>query len=324
MDRRLVGALLVMVVLSAAIVLPLITGRRVAGVGSPAVLPDPPKLGTCLLYPLPAEADGFLPDGTSGDLSDYRPADIVPTNPYQSASTAAFGPCNGAVAGEVVDVVQVAGDASARRAAAAQSDVRCRAAVLTYAGLIDVTRTFQDRGGGEANPVRWDPTLNGRHFWVQPDGLHRAAGGTWLACLLTPRQPVLYTGSVAGAFSGGSLPDRFGVCWLQPDVSPSMTAVDCGQPHRSELMSLGTVADTTKVTAADITSSCRQLATLFVGRDDPTAGGALTVAVNPDELADRLRMEPAVDVTCFLTTGADRRLVGSLVGLGDRPVPFER
>jgi hypothetical protein len=60
-----------------------------------------------------------------------------------------------------------------------------------------------------------------------------------------------------------------------------------------------------------------------VGRDDPTAGGVLTVGVDPEELPARLRSDRTVDVTCFLTAGNDRRLVGTLVGLGDRPIPFE-
>src|SRR5664280_2249886 len=53
MDRRLIGALLVVVVLSAAIAIPpLFTGSRIAGSASPIDLPDPPGVGDCLLNPL--------------------------------------------------------------------------------------------------------------------------------------------------------------------------------------------------------------------------------------------------------------------------------
>jgi hypothetical protein len=59
-----------------------------------------------------------------------------------------------------------------------------------------------------------------------------------------------------------------------------------------------------------------------VGRNDPTADGTLRVALDPEQLAQRLHDGMTVDVTCFVTANAGRRLAGTLVGLGDRPIPF--
>jgi Septum formation len=317
MDRRLVGALLVVAVLSAAIVLPLVSGRRVAGTALPIDLPDPPRVGDCLLNPLPASDNQDLTDGTTVDLAGY-PAG------RQNAVTAvaAFGPCDGPVSGEVVQVVNAGGDPLARRVAAAASDEGCRSATAEYTGLLAVIRQFTNPLGPAA-AVRWDPTVNVRHVWVQPEAVQRAAGRTWLACAVTPARPVRYLGLVSGAFTGHSLPDQFGVCWLQTDVSAAATFVDCSEPHRSELVSIGSVSGRSNVAARDVSTSCERLASRIVGRADPTAGGALTVGVDPEELRDYLATGRTVDVTCFLTAGGDRRLVGTLVGLGDRPVPFE-
>ena len=317
MDRRLVGALLVVVVLSAAIVLPpLVAGSRIAGSASPIDLPDPPSVGECLLNPLPATNGRDLADGTTGGLTGY-PADLS-----DAAPVAAFGPCEGAVSGEVVQVVNAGGDPPARRMAASAADQGCRSATAGYTGLLDVIRQFTGPTAG-MDVVRWDPTVNVRHVWVQPDAVQRAAGRTWLACVVTPARPVRYQGRVAGAFAGRSLPDQFGVCWLQTDVSAAVTFVDCSEPHRSELVSIGSVSGHSDVAASDVSASCERLAARIVGRDDPTAGGVLTVGVDPEELPARLTSGRTIDITCFLTSTNDRRLVGTLVGLGDRPVPFE-
>ena len=113
------------------------------------------------------------------------------------------------------------------------------------------------------------------------------------------------------------------MCWLQTDVSAAVTFVDCSEPHRSELVSIGSVSGHSDVAASDVSASCERLAARIVGRDDPTAGGVLTVGVDPEELPARLTSGRTIDITCFLTSTNDRRLVGTLVGLGDRPVPFE-
>ena len=113
------------------------------------------------------------------------------------------------------------------------------------------------------------------------------------------------------------------MCWLQTDVSVAVTFVDCSEPHRSELVSIGSVSGRSNVAAPDVGASCERLASRIVGRDDPTAGGALIVGVDPEELPARLTIAGTIDVTCFLTACNLRRLVGTLVGLGDGPVPFE-
>ena len=318
MDRRLVGALLVVVVLSAAVVLPpLLSGSRIVGSASPVHLPDPPSVGDCLLNPMPTSGESDLPDGTSVDPAGY------PLGPPETVTrVAAFGPCQGAVFGEIVQVVGAGRDPPAPRIAASAADEGCRSATAEYTGLGEVIRQFTSPTGA-VDPVRWDPTVNVRHVWVQPEPVQRAAGRDWLACVVTPARLVRYSGRVAGAFAGHSLPDQFGVCWLQTDVSVAVAFVACSEPHRSELVSIGSVSGHSDVAPTEVSASCERLAARVVGRDDPTAGGALTVAVDPEELPARLTSGRTVDVTCFLTGNGDRRLVGTLVGLGDRAVPFE-
>jgi len=316
MDRRLVGALLVVVVLSAAIVLPpLVTGARVAGSASPIELPDPPRVGSCLLYSLPAGGDG-LTEGTSIDLAAYRAGQSA-----KDPDVAVFGPCDGAIAGEVVDVIDAPGDAGARLATAVGAEKQCRAAAWDYTGL-DVAAARLPDPRVAADPVSWSPSANLRYRWVQPEALQRAAGRTWLACVVTPSRPVLYSGSVAASFSGGRLPTPFGMCWAGDDVRAAMGIVDCSQPHRSELLSVGRVQDPTEWTAKQVREACRRVATTFIGRSDPTVGGALEIVVTPPDLDRRLLWNAPLDLTCYVTGSGGRQLDGTLVSLRDRSIPF--
>jgi len=336
MDRRLVGALLVVVVISAAIVLPpLLAGSRVAGSASAIDLPDPPRVGSCLLYSLPAAGDD-LTDGTSVDLAGYRAGqrahdgDVLP-------AIAVFGPCDGEIAGEVVDVIEAPGDAATRRATAIGAEQQCRAATSDYTGLDDATARFTDSPDATApdatapdatapdataDPVRWSPSVNLRYRWVQPEPLQRAAGRTWLACVVTPSRPVLYSGSVAAAFSTGTLPNPFGLCWAGATVRVGMGVVDCSLPHSSELLSVGRVEEPTRWTSSQVRAACARVATAFIGRSDPTAGGALDIPVTPPDLDRRVFWDAPLDLTCYLTASGGRQLDGTVVSLGDRPIPF--
>ncbi len=317
MDRRLVGALLVVVVLSAAIVLPpLFTGARVAGSASPIALPAPPHVGSCLLYSLPARGDG-LTDGTSIDLAAYRAGQSA-----KDPDIAVFGPCDGEIAGEVVDLIDAPGDAASRLATAVGAEKQCRAAASDYTGLDVAAARLPGLRDAATNPVRWSPSANLRYRWVQPESLQRAAGRTWLACVVTPSRPVLYSGSVAAAFSTGRLPTPFGLCWAGADVRAGMGVVDCNQPHRSELLSVGRVENPTNWTSTQVRQACARVATTFIGRSDPTAGGALEITVTPPDLDRRLLWDAPLDLTCYVTGGGGRQLDGTLLSLGDRSIPF--
>jgi len=123
---------------------------------------------------------------------------------------------------------------------------------------------------------------------------------------------------LAGAFSGGTLPDEFGFCWEQSTPS-AIGAVPCGSSHFAELVSLGTIPGGAGVPLADIKSSCQQLAAQVIGRSDPTASGDLAVgtSVSPDVATPSQTQR----VVCYIEP-LTRPLSGTLVGLRDRPIPY--
>jgi hypothetical protein len=285
MDRRLIGALLVVAVVAVAVVVPARDGLRIAGRAVTIDLPADPGVGDCLLV------------------------------------TASFGPCAGRqVLGEVVSIVTATSDPYDRPVRAESSGTDCRAAALTYAGLTAIDGRYVPRHYQQPDPVNWKFSINVRTSWVLPTALQRAAGRTWAACIVEPAEGSSYVGGLTEAYSGGRLPDAYGVCWSSREVGVAMHKVNCAEPHLAELLAIGNVARD-DVNPTEISGSCQSLAAEVMGRPDPTADGGLTVLIDPDA-ADSFRWtREAMGVVCYVVPTA-HSLTGSLVGLGDRPVPY--
>jgi hypothetical protein len=315
MDRRLIGALLVVAVLTVAVVLPARDGLGIAGTGSPIALPAEPRVGDCLLttYAGFEPASESNPRGvSSGGRGTASPASQVPLN---------FGSCrSGEVAGEVLAVLSAAGDEATRRARIRAIGPDCQRLAFAYAGLLPTEDNDYRLLDPPAGPVTWNLAVNLRQAWILPDRISRAAGRTWAACVAGPAYGGRYEGRLLGAYDGGRLPDGFGNCWDQRTVTVAMRQVDCGAPHQSEVISMGWVPpQPATVTRADIESSCYRLASLVMDRADPTASGQLQIRINPD--SDPPRVNRRLDIICYVVP-TERSLAGTLVGLGDRPVPL--
>jgi hypothetical protein len=285
MDRRLIGALLVVAVVAVAVVVPARDGLRIAGRPTAIELPADPEVGDCLLV------------------------------------TASFGPCAGQPAiGEVVSIVTATPDPYDRLVRAESSGTGCRAAALTYAGLTAADGRYVPRLHEQPDPVNWKFSINVRTTWILPTALQHAAGRSWAACVVEPAGGNRYVGGLADAYSGGRLPDAYGVCWSSREVGVAMHKVDCAEPHLAELIAIGNVARD-DVNPTEISGSCQSLAAEVMGRSDPTADGGLTVLIDPDA-ADSLRWtREAMGVVCYVVPNA-HSLTGTLVGLRDRPVPY--
>jgi hypothetical protein len=319
MDRRLVGALLVVVVLTVAILIPARNGLRIAGSGSIGELPADPVVGDCLLQP-PYE---FWEQarGRPGSESTSQRARKNPLAPI-------FGPCDGGdVAGEVVAIISASGDVVTRRARAAASGLDCRSTALQYAGLFPLGERFVLADAMAVDPVSWQLSISLRGNWMLPSVVMQAAGRSWAACVATPGVAGFYRGTVANSYRGGRLPDLFGTCWDRSTPSAGMDSVDCGKSHAAELISVGDVPDRAATTGAAINADCQRLAAEVMGRADPTAGGGLQVKVAPDlpdapAVSNLPEAEPrGLNVVCFVTAG-ERSLTGSLVGIGENPIPY--
>ena len=287
MDRRLIGALLVVAVVAVAVVVPARDGLRIAGRATAIELPADPGVGDCLLV------------------------------------TASFGPCTGQPAiGEVVfDRHRNRRPLRSTRAGRIRAERTAGAAALSYAGLTAIDGRYVPRQHQQPDPVNWKFSINVRTTWVLPTALQRAAGRTWAACVVEPAGGSRYLGGLAEAYSGGRLPNAYGVCWSSREVGVGMHKVDCAEPHLAELIAIGNVARD-DVNPTEISGSCQSLAAEVIGRSDPTADGGLTVRIDPDA-ADSLRWtREAMGVVCYVVPNCAFAHRHAWLACGDRPVPY--
>ena len=169
--------------------------------------------------------------------------------------------------------------------------------------------------------MTWKFSVNLQQAWVLPSVLLQSAGRIWAACVVGSGLTPYYEGSLAGAYSGGNLPDDFGACWDSREVTGGIRPLDCHQPHLAELISTGTVPDRTAITMADVHRSCERLAARVMGRNDPTVGGGLTVKVFPETVDEQVRLNPRLDIVCYIAA-AERSLDGTIVDMRDGPIPY--
>lgn len=317
------GALLVVVVLSAAMTVPVLGGLRTSGTAAAAEPHPAPQLGDCLRE-RPAALNA-APVGLRAPAPAEAESQRAPTlGPLGPTAVPCAG---GTVAGEVILTVSADGDPPDVEGAVAESGINCRLAALAYAGLRSAGSSAEatlplgmpDSGAADG-PVTWKMTINMRSTWVYPSALQRAAGHRWAACVAAPPVDRLYTGSLAGALSGGHLPANFSTCWYAATVTPAVESVDCGRPHLSELLSAGIIRENTRVSTDEVRAACTRLAIAATGRVDPTDGGRLIIKTQPERMYDS-QLDRSVSVLCYLAT-ADQPLDGTLIGLHDRPVPF--
>lgn len=309
---------MVVAVCAAAALVPLASGLRVAGTGRAVELPADPRIGDCVVG-APAgslQAPGQL-SPAAAPSSRSSAATVAPDAPL----LVGFAPCRGQpVIGEIVGVAS--SPAVARTVVAPPVGLDCRSSALDYAGLTSVDNRFVLPGQPPGDPVSWNLSIDTGNRWVLPAPWLQAAGKTWSACIVTPRDSGLYRGRLAGAFAGERLPDAFGTCWDSTQVSAASQRANCDEPHAAELISAGRVLDLAGTGSAAIVASCAALAARVMGREDPTASGELVLQTSPVAARIDLRTSGSLSVLCYVASADDRKLTGSVVGLGSRPVPF--
>ncbi|HEY5877462.1 MAG TPA: hypothetical protein VIU11_01040 [Nakamurella sp.] len=294
MNRRLAGALIiVLTVVGVAATSPAI-GDRLAGTPIAVRFPGPPTIGECLL---------------ADDIEDAR--STIRANP----PVARFGPCGPTGRGEVV---AVRATTPTERSARSDSPADCRGAALSYAGLQSRDDSYVAPGAPQDDSIDWTYSIAVRTHWV-PQVPSLPSASTWIACVANPEGTVTGSGRLANAFDGGALPGDFGTCWQSDDVGAGMDMVNCNEPHLAELIAMGRKAGDPPMERQQILSSCTGQAGVALRRGDPTAGGTLAVAISPDRSSTNRR---PLSLTCFITSADHRRIVGSVVGIGAGQVRF--
>ncbi|HEY7811788.1 MAG TPA: septum formation family protein [Nakamurella sp.] len=264
-------------------------GPQTAGVAVRAPIPGPPVAGDCVTSPY-LGAGSALSVGIAVGVAPYAAC------PAPGDSRRDFG--------EIVSVtpdVRAFPTISARQQSPPDPDA-CRAPVLDYLGWA-------------AEP--WDPVFTDLVSLVGPDTVQYASGQRWIACaLITGRDG--YPGSVRdGAF--GRAADLYGRC--ESTRSALRPRVGCDDPHDAEVFGVALVGVDG---LSDLADSCTRLVVQRTGLADPTAGGLLQVravpfdpnTVPPDVSASKQSM------VCEIRVTGDGLLDASLVGVGDRPLPW--
>lgn len=302
-----------------------ITGLRphlVPGAGQAAPVTGPPVVGDCVVDPLPAPTlmSPNVPAGSGG---------TVPVYPAQQIQ-----PCTAARYGEVVAVIGKPGptvlkgdDANGRYLDDPNED-SCYTAAFGYLGM--TTKPLLSY---------WQTYLLISVAVSRPSLRQHAAGQRWAACIValpapdpgpepTSRTPAApqYVGSIRDALHTGQERDQLGICLTTVDWLSGFTVGACGKPHAVELLASGDSGDR-PVPRERIQATCQQMVGQLTAMADPTASGALSAQVH---ITDRNSSTPIITpqipahsvLQCGVVATGTRKLAGSLIALGTRPIPW--
>lgn len=308
--RRWIGALVLVVALAGAVMVPaVVDGRRVAGQGRPVVFPDRPTAGSCLTA---------LAGGSSGGSS----AQVVPLDDVT------VGPCAGEVRGQIVGLLDEPGDDTV----GSRRDPCFRAAADSV-GLEYIGRRPTLPEAPRTAGASWAPFLGFTVTRVVPGDAASRGGQRWVACVARPADGGGYSGRLDGAYTAGrSLPAPFATCWslgrAASDGAPAVdldrgaTVLPCDEPHPAELLAVARVGDRSTTSREAMQAGCEAMAGVMMRVDDPTRGGALAVVLDPVSSDGASRPTDPWTLNCFVVATGGRQLVDTVVGWGDRPLPL--
>ncbi len=287
----------------------------VAGAAQSVPVPGPPAVGDCVLDPLPADSlDGNTTVTSGGTVPVYPALQIRP--------------CSGTRYAEVVAVLATPDPPVVQGPAANPYLVdpnlgRCYSVALRYLGV---------------------PTPPILHFWElnlqftvalsRPSSRQEAAGQHWAACIVKPTGVTYaspadqqYGSSIRGALQTGRQRNQLGSCAPTVDWNASDGGGYCAGPHSLEVFAFGGSGDH-PVTRNQVELTCQQVVRQLTGIPDPTVAGALAIQVhitdnNSDTAITTAQIPARSSLTCGVaTTTGTRKLGGSLIALGQQPIPW--
>ena len=239
--------------------------------------------------------------------------------------------CAGSRYGEVVAVIAnptapvQARQGSETFTANANSDV-CYGATLAFVGVA--------AKGAIPTPLftYWSTTVATSIAASTPTPRQQSAGQHWLACLTYlpviggPQESTVrpYTSSLRNAIATGNQRDLLGLCSEKTSWSEGLSSGACGVLHRSEIFGAGRLGDAS-TTRADLLHTCSQFLEYRTGRNITATDGlavALQVTSESNAFITTATIPAHAYLGCGVATTGDRRLDGSLLALGKRPVPW--
>jgi hypothetical protein len=299
-NRRALGAVVLLLTALVAFVVPRLLGSQIAGVGITEPIQGPPTVGECVLDN-PASNGGNL-----GRLADLH-----------------YGSCEKPHYGEIVQVFARYSDfPGVQRSGPDPDPANCIPASNSYLAVDQVLPRF-DRGDYRSVSFgAWRPVSVGAVGVIGPSISQQLTDQQWLACVTEGNGGGPFLGTVRSAFSGGNLPNAYTVC---TDQLPNGHPVDCASPHATELFGdTGIVA--TLPSAKDLTTSCTDFVRYLSGRNSLLEGGHLKIETtfayygetgHPGDTPPE-----SAQAFCGVSTVGTSRLTGTLFGLRNRPLPL--
>lgn len=310
MERRSAGGLVLAVALLSVVVLAVVNSHgRIAGDAHPAPIAAPPQIGECLLGPAPDQG-GW---GFGGPL--------YPALPVAS--------CSGLRWGEVVSVIPRAltaststqtTDASGEKVTENSLQTRCGRDAITYLG-----------GGpsGRALFPGWSWAM-GTLAAVGPTAQQKAAGQSWVACVLTAPTgtSAKYPQTLKNILLAGKLPSSFATCTEAVELlDPQGPGGQLPCTSRHQVQIFGSAVLNARSAQSQLDQGCAALVRWLTRMPDPSAGGQLTVRAVATHLdLSTGAIAPGLGsngtATCIVQTTQLRQLAGSLIGLSDGAIPW--
>jgi hypothetical protein len=286
--RRAAGVVVVVAALLCAVVVTRIGGSRAAGTATAPSGATLPSVGDCI-ETLDQSLTTALIAGGESSVAGF------------DESSVRFSHCAGRHVGEVVAFrsVPVSAAVAAATTAGADGDAEwCRTIAEQYAHhTIWRFRPAIDTG--------WEPSVGQRFIAVAGDAPHGRPGARWSTCAVLSSGLEPYEGSYMRSMSDAAAPPPFGRCRSGWAVD---TWVSCLAPHRTQVF--GTRQGSVAVDGAAV-AGCRSLIQVMTGMSDITRSGALRVEIVPDESS----------LSCRLSIVGDVPMLGTLIGIGDDPLP---
>jgi hypothetical protein len=299
-NRRALGAVVLLLTALVAFVAPRVLGDQIAGTATAQQIQRPPTVGECVLDQ-PATNGGAL-----GRLADLH-----------------YGSCDGPHYGEVVQVfTQYADFPGVQRSGPDPDPANCIPASNSYLAVDQVLPRY-DRGDFRSVSFgAWRPVSVGAVGVIGPSIGQQLADQQWLACVTEGSSGAPFLGTVRGAFTGGNLPDSYTVC---TDQLRGGRPVNCASPHAVELFA-DTGVMTTLPSEADLTGSCTDLVRYLSGRTDLLDGGHLkietTFAYYGETGHPGATPPESAQAYCGVSAVGTSRLTSTLFGLRNRPLPL--
>jgi hypothetical protein len=172
--------------------------------------------------------------------------------------------------------------------------------------------SFNDYQG--STEIGWAPAVTFAVRSVGPDTVSRAAGGAWWGCALADPREDLPAGpnpTLPGMCLGLPLQFLADLTWSDGTVeSTPRSSISCDEPHPGQVLAIadGLHGDPSR---AQVDQSCQVAARRYIGTSDPGFGNSIMIQVAAGEIP-----------LCYAEAKGDHLLDGSLLGLGNRPLPW--